>query len=58
MIDYAEHQIKIKQIIQESNKELLKNNFHEAHEIAMSLIVEAKLYANSIKYMIRDDSDG
>jgi hypothetical protein len=58
MIDYAQHLIKINQLMQESQKELLKNNFHEAYEIALQAMVEHKLFANSIRYMIRENSDG
>ncbi len=55
MIDYALHRIKINQLMKESQKHLLKNEFNDAYETALQVLAESKLYANAIKSMIRDE---
>lgn len=58
MIDYAQHFIRVNQLMQETQKELLKNNFYEAYEIALQAMVEQKLFTNAVKSMIRENEIG
>jgi hypothetical protein len=55
MIDYALHRIRIEQLMKVSRQHLIKNEYHDAYEIALHLMAETKLYANAIKSMIRDE---
>ena len=49
MVDYALHRIRIEQLMRQSQKELLVNNYDDALETILKQMGETKLYLNAVR---------
>lgn len=55
MINYAEHRIRLDQLMKESQVLLLKKDYYGAYEVALKVIAEAKLYSNAVRHLIKNE---
>jgi hypothetical protein len=56
-IEYVSYQIEIKREMELLHKKLLENNYSQALEHSLNVLVEAKLLTNSIKTWIKEDTN-
>lgn len=50
VVDYAPHSDEIKRLVREAYELSNERRFEEAEEIALRLVVEAKLFLNAIRH--------
>ena len=50
VVDYAPHSDEIKRLVREAYELSNERRFEEAEEVALKLVVEAKLFLNAIRH--------
>lgn len=56
MIDYAQHMIRMEQLMREAHDKCLDNNYLSARNTAMDIMTEARLLAITLAEMAEQES--